>query len=105
MSKTTNKFSPEVGEPAVRLVFDNEGLHGSLVLAGDRVDCGEDRRFGHTLNELVKITASSRLGLSPKSLTKPLQQSPVRKLKRRHRNQPGGLISLHRRFPLLGGML
>ncbi|MRN60321.1 hypothetical protein GJU89_15285, partial [Brucella sp. 09RB8918] len=51
MSKTTNKFSPEVGEPAVRLVFDNEGLHGSLVLAGDRVDCGEDRRFGHTLRE------------------------------------------------------
>ncbi|MRN77469.1 hypothetical protein GJU90_03470 [Brucella sp. 10RB9210] len=29
MSKTTNKFSPEVGEPAVRLVFDNEGQQGS----------------------------------------------------------------------------
>jgi hypothetical protein len=26
MSKTTNKFSPEVREPVVRLVLDNEGL-------------------------------------------------------------------------------
>ena len=29
MSKTTNKFSPEVRERAVRLVFDNEGRHES----------------------------------------------------------------------------
>ncbi|WP_158001294.1 hypothetical protein [Brucella inopinata] len=29
MSKTANKFPPEVGEPAARLVFDNEGQHGS----------------------------------------------------------------------------
>lgn len=29
MSKTTNKFSPEVRERAVRLVFDGEGQHGS----------------------------------------------------------------------------
>ena len=29
MSKTTNKFSPEVRERAVRLVFDNEGQHTS----------------------------------------------------------------------------
>ena len=27
MSKTTNKFSPEVRERAVRLVLDNEGQH------------------------------------------------------------------------------
>ncbi|MBL9055070.1 MAG: hypothetical protein JNJ84_02215 [Rhodobacteraceae bacterium] len=29
MSKTTNKFSPEVRERAVRLVLDNQGQHAS----------------------------------------------------------------------------
>ncbi len=29
MSKTTNKFSPEVRERAVRMVLDNEGQHRS----------------------------------------------------------------------------
>jgi transposase-like protein len=29
MSKTTNKFSPEVRERAVRLVLETEGQHGS----------------------------------------------------------------------------
>jgi len=29
MSKTTNKFSPEVRECAVRMVLDGAGLHGS----------------------------------------------------------------------------
>lgn len=29
MSKTTNKYSPEVRERAVLLGFDNEGQHGS----------------------------------------------------------------------------
>jgi len=29
MSKTTNKYSPEVRERAVRMVFDNQGQHES----------------------------------------------------------------------------
>jgi transposase len=29
MSKTTNKFSPEVRERAVRMVLDNQGQHDS----------------------------------------------------------------------------
>ncbi|SEN58370.1 hypothetical protein SAMN04488103_10616 [Gemmobacter aquatilis] len=43
MSKTTNKFSPEVRERAVRLVFDNEGQHGlrwqSVVLIAAKIGC------------------------------------------------------------------
>ena len=31
MSKTTNKFSPEVRERAVRLVLDNEGQQRPLI--------------------------------------------------------------------------
>ena len=42
MSKTTNKFSPEVRERAVRLVLDNRGS-AWVALAGGHVDRGEDR--------------------------------------------------------------
>lgn len=44
MSKTTNKYSPEVRERAVRLVLDNQGQH--IPLAGNHVDLREDRLFG-----------------------------------------------------------
>ncbi|CAN7604852.1 IS3 family transposase ISHne1 [Brucella sp. NBRC 12952] len=53
MSKTTNKFSPEVRERAVQLVFDSEGQHGSrwqaIVSIAAKIGCS-----AHTLNEWVK---------------------------------------------------
>ena len=53
MSKTTNRFSPEVCERAVRLVLDTGGQHGSrwqaILSASAKIGC-----FGHALNEGVK---------------------------------------------------
>jgi transposase len=53
MSKTTNKFSPEVRDRAVRLVFDNEAQHVSrwqaIVSIAAKIGCS-----ANTLNDWVK---------------------------------------------------
>jgi transposase-like protein len=53
MSKTTNRFSPEVRERAVRLVFDTEGRHSSrwqaIVSIATKIGCTPQ-----TLSEWVK---------------------------------------------------
>ena len=65
MSKTTNKFSPEVRARAVRLVFDNEGQHGSrwqaIVSIAAKIGCS-----AHPLNEWVKkaeVDSGKRAGI------------------------------------------
>ena len=65
MSKTTNRFSPEVRERAVRPVFDNEGQHGSrwqaIVSIAAKTCCS-----AHTLNEWVKkaeVDSGKRAGI------------------------------------------
>ena len=53
MSKTTNKYSPEVCERAVRLILDNQGRHESrwsaILSISSKIGCAPQ-----TLNEWVK---------------------------------------------------
>ena len=65
MSKTTNKFSPEVRERAVRMVFGNEGQHGSrwqaIVSIAAKIGCS-----ANTLNSWVKkaeVDSGTRTGV------------------------------------------
>ena len=65
MSKTTNKFAPEVRERAVRMVLRNEGKHGSrwqaITSIAAKIGCS-----ANTLNDWVKkaeVDGGTRAGV------------------------------------------
>jgi len=66
MSKTTNKYSSEVRERAVRMVLDNQGQHESrwaaIVSISSKIGC-----VPQTLNEWVKkaeVDSGARAGIT-----------------------------------------
>jgi len=65
MSKTTNKFSPEVRERAVRLVLDNEGQHGSrwqaVVSIAAKIGCSPNTL--HDWAKKAEVESGKRAGI------------------------------------------
>jgi len=66
MNKTTNKYSPEVRERAVRMVLDNQGQHESrwsaILSISGKIGCAPQ-----TLNEWVKkaeVDSGQRSGIT-----------------------------------------
>ena len=93
MSKTTNKFSPEVRERAVRLVLDNEGQHGSrwqaVMSISAKIGCAPQ-----ILNDWVKkaeVDSGKRPGVSSEMAEKREPLSAIDGVdgsRFRHRNVP-----------------
>lgn len=72
MSKTTNRFSPEIREKAVRLALDYEGQHGSrwqaIVSIASKIGCS-----AHSLKEWIKrseVDSSARAGIPAEMVEK-----------------------------------
>ncbi|SNZ20471.1 Transposase [Cohaesibacter gelatinilyticus] len=66
MGKAVNKYSPEVRERAVRMVFDNQGQHASrwsaILSISSKIGCSPQ-----TLNEWVKrseVDSGQRSGIT-----------------------------------------
>ena len=80
MTKTTNKYSPEVRERAVRMVLDGAGQHESrwsaIMSISSKIGCAPQ-----TLNEWVKkveVDTGQRGGVTTEQAEKMKWRAPIR---------------------------